>query len=646
MSLPAPRLDNRRFDDIVAEALALVPRYTPEWTDLNAGDPGRTIVELYAWLTEMVLFRLNQVPDLLYVKFLELLGIQLRPAEPATVELTFSLVDPAPSAVIVIPRGTRAAAASGQGGEPVVFETDRALNALGLKLAAILSFDGFAFNDATAASAAGRPFPPLGAAPRTDSALYLGFDYGGAFPDATEVDLLALMATAAPPVQGVQCRIDQAVPPPARLVWEGWDGNSWVRVTLNRDDTRAFTRTGHISLLIPPGLHLVKLRLPGRSDLLYWVRGRVVQAGYDVAPLLTGVVTNSVPATQAITVEDEVLGGSDGSPSQVFRLFFSPVVAGTLELEIDEGQGFQRWREVEDFFAFGPDDLVYTHDRAQGMITLPDGRHGHLPVANPGNPNASVVARRYRTGGGLDGNQQAGAITQLQTSPVGVSAVTNLRPAEGGADEETLDDARARAAEELKSRDRAVTAEDFSYLARITPGVRIRRAQVLPMVHPAFPDVPIPGCITVIVVPDTADPAPTPSEATLRAVCAQLDAHRLLTTEIHVIAPTYRTVRVQAQVRARPTADLAVVRQAVDGALTRYFHPLQGGDDGAGWPLGGTTFYSLVVRTVIEADPGVARIDSLTIRLDGQELPFCQDGPIRPRDLLTSSGHDITVLYT
>jgi predicted phage baseplate assembly protein len=644
MALPSPNLDNRRFDDIVAEALALVPRYTPEWTDLNEGDPGRTLIELYAWLTEMVLFRLNQVPDLLYVKFLELLGIQLRPAEPAAVELTFTLADPPTDAVVVIPMGTRVAA-TGASGTPLVFETDRALNALAARLTAVLSFDGFAFSSAPAAGAAGQPFWPLGPAPRTGSATYLGYDFAGAFPDATEVDLLAILAGAASPVQGVQCQVDQAVPLPADLVWEGWDGGSWVRLTLNRDDTRAFTRTGHISVLVPAGLHLARLRLPGRTDLLYWVRGRAVRAGYDVAPQLSAVVTNSVPATQAITVLDEVLGGSDGSPGQAFRLFFSPVVAGTLELEIDEGLGFQRWTEVEDFFASGPDDLVYTHDRAQGLVTLPDGRYGHLPVANPSNPNASVVARRYRTGGGLDGNLPAGAITELQSSPVGVTGVTNLRPAEGGADQETMDAARARAAAELQSRNRAVTAADFSYLATITPGVRIRRAEVLPLFHPAFPDVPIPGCVTVIVVPDTADPAPAPSEATLRAVCAQLDRHRLLTTEIHAMPPSYRTVRVQAQVRARATADLAVVRQAVDEALTRYFHPLRGGDGATGWPLGGTIFYSLVVRTVIEADPGVARIDSLTIRLDCEELPFCQDGPIRPHDLLTSSGHDIAVLY-
>src|SRR6476659_8051236 len=79
-----PVIDNRRFDDIVAEARARIPRYTPEWTDYNPGDPGFALVELFAWMTEMAVFRLNQVPKLSYLKFLQLIGIELRPAQPAT----------------------------------------------------------------------------------------------------------------------------------------------------------------------------------------------------------------------------------------------------------------------------------------------------------------------------------------------------------------------------------------------------------------------------------------------------------------------------------------------------------------------------------------------------------------------------------
>ena len=73
MSLPAPNLDDRRFQDIVDEAKRRIARLCPEWTDHNVSDPGVALIELYAWMTEMMLYRLNQVPDRLYLKFLELL---------------------------------------------------------------------------------------------------------------------------------------------------------------------------------------------------------------------------------------------------------------------------------------------------------------------------------------------------------------------------------------------------------------------------------------------------------------------------------------------------------------------------------------------------------------------------------------------
>ena len=76
MALPAPKLDSRTFDELVREARARIPRFTPEWTNLNDSDPGMTLVKLHAWLTETILFQLNGVPELHYVKFLDLLGIE------------------------------------------------------------------------------------------------------------------------------------------------------------------------------------------------------------------------------------------------------------------------------------------------------------------------------------------------------------------------------------------------------------------------------------------------------------------------------------------------------------------------------------------------------------------------------------------
>ena len=81
--IPSPKLDDRSFQDIVEEAISMIPRYAPEWTNHNPSDPGITLIELAAWMTDLLLFRLNQVPDKNYVAFLNLLGIKLRPPRAA-----------------------------------------------------------------------------------------------------------------------------------------------------------------------------------------------------------------------------------------------------------------------------------------------------------------------------------------------------------------------------------------------------------------------------------------------------------------------------------------------------------------------------------------------------------------------------------
>jgi hypothetical protein len=74
MSLTLPNLDDRTYDDLVAEAQSLIPSLAPEWTDFNPSDPGITLVELFAWLTEMLLFRINRLPDQNVRTFLKLLN--------------------------------------------------------------------------------------------------------------------------------------------------------------------------------------------------------------------------------------------------------------------------------------------------------------------------------------------------------------------------------------------------------------------------------------------------------------------------------------------------------------------------------------------------------------------------------------------
>ena len=104
MSLPVPNLDDRHFQDLVDEAKRRIPRYSPQWTDHNVSDPGITLVELFAWLTEQYLFRLNQVPDKNFITFLDLIGVRLQPAQPAKGDVTFTLsAAPTPERRAIIP---------------------------------------------------------------------------------------------------------------------------------------------------------------------------------------------------------------------------------------------------------------------------------------------------------------------------------------------------------------------------------------------------------------------------------------------------------------------------------------------------------------------------------------------------------------
>jgi hypothetical protein len=74
MPIPLPNLDDRTFDDLTLEARALISGLAPDWTNHNVSDPGITLIELLAWLTEMLLFEVNQVPPAHTEKFLKLLN--------------------------------------------------------------------------------------------------------------------------------------------------------------------------------------------------------------------------------------------------------------------------------------------------------------------------------------------------------------------------------------------------------------------------------------------------------------------------------------------------------------------------------------------------------------------------------------------
>ncbi len=130
VGLPIPNLDDRDFAQLMAEARALIAAKSPEWTDLGPSDPGITLLELFAYLTDTLLYRVNRIPEKALVRFLDLIGVTIMPPAAASVDLEFSLAAPA-TARVVIPRGSRVTTARSDAGSPIFATTDDAVIEVG-----------------------------------------------------------------------------------------------------------------------------------------------------------------------------------------------------------------------------------------------------------------------------------------------------------------------------------------------------------------------------------------------------------------------------------------------------------------------------------------------------------------------------------
>lgn len=352
---------------------------------------------------------------------------------------------------------------------------------------------------------------------------------------------------------------------------------------------------------------------------LYWLRARVVGSYGEDEPkpvTMRAFHLNTMTATQAVTRLDEPLGRSDGRPAQVVRLSKAPVLVDpeTLEPQLDLMVDGEPWVRVTDFFRSSPDDAHYLLDPDTGALTFGDGRRGRIPVAG-----AQFVADRYRTGGGAIGNVPEDTVTKIKGKVSDVKGVANIRPASGGRNVESLDDVLLRAPSTLRSRDRAVSASDFRDLAMETPGVPLhsvtalaRRAAVLND-NDEYELTEKDGAVTLVVLPDTNHDTPQPTGEQVRAICDWLEPRRLITTELHVIGPSYLEVtELAARVIVDDGYDIGAVTQACYAALLTVLHPVRGGRDGMGWPVGEDIYFGDLYDVLLGV-AGVRRVFGLEV---------------------------------
>ncbi len=687
MPLPAPNLDDLRFQrDLVDEARRRIVQYCPEWTDYNLSDPGITLIELFAWMTETMLYRLNRVPEKNYIKFMELLGIALQPASSARTELTFRLSVPFPvrddtETVAFVPRHYEVATRPLENEEQIIFTTDEALSIQSPLLTQLRRGVDFAKNYLPRLAVEdARVFRDQ--FPQEGDTFYLGFDESRALAGY----ILRLRITAIP-TQATGIRRDD---PP--LVWEcSSGGGEWYELTPSqspgeKDTTGGLNNpSGQIQFHLP--MHAQPQDVQGISA--FWIRCRFEQrrssqGTYTRSPRIKGVeafaLGATVPATNALLIRNEALGITTGEAGQLFHLENAPILQPTAEevLEIEErvfGETvFVAWTRVDDFANSSRYDRHYTLDSASGEVALgPNIRQRDGAIVQYGRiPEADRLVRfsRYRAGGGVQGNVPAGRINVLLATLPYIDSVSNLRGADGGRDPETLEEAKLRVPQELRTQQRAVTAADFEDLTR-KASRSVARVKVL--TPGSGPSAPPPGMVEVLVIPECREALAVGdlsrlalSPALQREIQGYLDDYRLLTTTLLVREPAYVGVRVFAEIIAEEHLNPDIVRARVVEALRAFLVPLplEGKSDfvesvvngrWAGWPFGRDLYLSEILA-LLQKISGVRHVrdvqaESRRLIPSREQLPDDEeqisdidrglDAPLPIHQMLTVSGDGV-----
>jgi Baseplate J-like protein len=667
--LPSPILDDRSYQQLRDELIRRIPVYAPDWTDRNASDPGITLIELFAFLGENLLYRFNQIPDATKLAFLRLLQIPLRPATSARAMVTLVNTDPTGSPVLV-PIATELKAGS------VPFQSVSEVSVWPLEITAMGKIvapppdapDSTEFTQAAIDARGGikageqaayyitQLVPPdpsaTDAAPVDFSIAAKPVDYQKSVDGAIWIAVRRTKTTDLTKLGGGRLSlgfvpdpevpsIDEIDPCPGptpsngdEMIWQASTGRldasglpTYTAIAVEGDTTRGLAAQGSVQLRLPDDI--TTLGVAALDDLdragtdtfppqiedadqaasvVFWLRAARRNPARPL-PKVLFIGINAAEAAQMIKAPTEFIGTGNAGASQTYTLVHKPVIDGSARIQVEEAGNWTDWQSVDGFEASREDSRHYVLDPEAGTIVFGNGVRGRAPQIGE-----RIRALEYRYGGGPDGNVPAKAINKV--TGIANVASSNPLPAAGGAPGETVADGIERVPAEFRRHDRAVTESDFRELALATPGAGVGRAECMPLFDPRTKITDAAGVVTVVVWPreDVKHPnAPLPDRTLLNAVCKFLDARRLITTELNVIPPTYKKVAVSVGLQAKPGYGIEAVRRWVELVIRQYLAPLPPyGPAGGGWPLGRAVYGPELEAAALQVE-GVQFIDCLRL---------------------------------
>jgi predicted phage baseplate assembly protein len=567
MPLPEPALDTRTYRELAAEALRRVPVHNPEWNNFNDADPGVTLLQLFAFMAESVIYRANLSPERNRQKFLRLLGIGLEPARPARGLVAFALGPggkPTPvgqddevlagqvpfhpeHGLLALPVESRPYYKK-RVEEPRRSEMEAAYNQLYASIREPLQSLDFYETQPLPAPVPGGLLPALDLSQTVDRSLWIALL--ALRPDAQAVretrEAIAgkVLTLGVVPALGADGKALYPAGAPAangrpRLVFEVPDAGSSTPGYAQLDVASAD------DVLSAPGV--VELRLPAAAGalatwetlgpledgvggyppalensedldrLVTWIRLRApapegTQVGGGQARVVVSWVgANAARVIQRTRVAAERLADGTGEPDQTVRVANTPVIDDSLALTVNG----EPWTPVADLSEAGPEvppnaplyaAAAAGAPPADARVFTLDRESGEIRFGDGARgmrPPRGALIVGSYDYGG--GRRGLVGIGSIARGPQRLPGVkvSNPAPTWGAADAETVAQAEKRIPATVRHRNVLATREDYEKITRATPGVDMGRVEVMPLFHPDLPTQSAEGVVTVMVIPRT-----------------------------------------------------------------------------------------------------------------------------------------------
>ena len=491
VTVPPVDYTSRDYASIVNVLVELIPTYLPEWTDRSPGDFGIVLIELFAYMGDILNYYSDRIANEAFIataqqrqsvlNIANLLDYTPHGNVSATTTLQFSITQPSPP--VLIPANTQVAT-SLNGVQSIIFETLQDLWIFGDKVSTVLN--------AVSNGSAGQQFK-LG----DPTVSYPTYVFNGSQNQTVTVGGVAWTWSATNSFAGVAPTATQYIIVNGNTVVFGNGVNGAI---------------------------------PANAAAIVITYQPAAPANY----------TGSTSAAHGYSVTGETIGISSGAANQQYNLFQTPVVDNSVVINVNEGLGPRAWTYYQRLIDAYSTDIAFTlSTNANGVVSVifGDGVNGRIP-----NPGAAITAT-YLVGGGVIGNVAAHTLTNLNTGVQGVLSVTNPQASSGGADAETLDHIRIHAPLSITAINRAVALDDYAALVLNIPSVAKAAAvatfynAVNIYIHPAgdfFSDAPtLQGRVNALI------PAITNSNLT-----GYMDDKKMITVSIQVLAPQYNKLGV------------------------------------------------------------------------------------------------------